>query len=50
MFLIISENKTLTPSAAGAAPGGRLTRCKWGKECRTINDPKHTAKYSHPTS
>lgn len=24
--------------------------CKWGSECRTIGDPNHRAKYSHPKS
>jgi len=49
LFLTISENKTLAPAHAGVAPSARLTPCKWGKECRTVKDPQHTARFSHPT-
>ena len=50
VFLFFSENKILAPAPGGGASRAHLTACRYGSNCRSMKDPHHTARFSHPSS
>ncbi|CAF5062388.1 unnamed protein product [Rotaria sp. Silwood1] len=46
----IKKNNTLTKMHSGDAAKTHLTPCRYGNQCRVMNNQEHISKYSHPNS